>query len=192
VASLVRGQGWQYAAFVGKLMTSSHSAAQAYEVWMKLPVDERSDAPDSRRVAEPPAGFQTNMFQAFPQTSSESGDEIRRVVQRHVGFESSLFVVKRTSKVHERSPKIAGLPDKEREYRVAGINGRGKQVLQRVLGDHEESYYGYFGEHSRDARIDPASLPEATWKGFTAIHAILHQRAVDAIAAGGLDRAIAS
>jgi len=192
VAELASGHGWEYAAFVAKLMTSSQSAAEAYEIWMKLPVDKRSEAPESRHRAGPPAGFQTNMFQAFPETSSEAGDEIRRVVKRHIDFETSLFVVKRTSRVHERSPKIPALPDKEREYRVAGINSRGKRVLQRVLGNHEESYYGYFGEYSRDGRLDPASLPQATWDGFSAIHAMLHQRAVNAIAGGGLDKALAS
>jgi hypothetical protein len=192
MADKVAGHGWEYAAFVAKLMTSSKSAAEAYEIWMKLPVDKRSEAPDSRRVAERPAGFQTTMFQAFPEASSEAAGEIRRVVKRHIDFETHLFVVKRTSRVHERSPKIPGLPDKEREYRVAGINSRGRRVLQRVLGNREESYYGYFGEYSRDGRLDPASLPQATWDGFSVIHAMLHQRTVNAIAAGGLDRAIAS
>jgi hypothetical protein len=190
VVELVRGHGWQYAGFVAKLMTSSIGAAEAYEIWAKLPIEERLTTPDVRQDSN--AGLQSNIFQAFPDATSDTWDEIRAMVQRHIGFESRLFVVKRTSRVHERSPKIDGLPDKEREYRVAGVDSRGKRVLQRVLGNREESYSGYFGDSSSDGRLDPTSLPEATWRGFAAIHAMLHQRATNAIAAGGLDRALAS
>jgi hypothetical protein len=192
VADKVAGGGWQYAAFVAKLMTSSKRAMEAYETWMQIPVEERSKNPELRRVVEPEPDFQRNMFQAFPEESSDTWDEVRRVVRRHVSFESRLFVVKRMSKVHERSPKIPELPDREYEYRVAGINSGGRKVLQRVRGDRHESYYGYFGEYPKAGKLDPASLNEATWQGFSAMHTMLHQRAVDAIVAGGLDRAIAS
>jgi hypothetical protein len=189
VADLVHRSGWQYAAFVAKIMTSSKSAMDAYEVLLHLPFEERSKAPEVKPEAH--EGFPTNMFQGFPEEQSEAWDEIRRVVGRHISFESKLFVVKSTRTLHERTPKIDGLPDHEREYRVAGIDSKGRRVLQAVLGDREESYYGFFGDFPKDGRRDPATLREATWQGLSAMHQMLHTRTVNAIASGALDRAIA-